>query len=471
MFGAVVEKEIREIIGSCKFAYIFGGCALLILLSFYMGANDYKLNRDRYEAARAQNLERFAGVSSWFHVQGNAIYLPPQPLSSLVAGISNDIGRSVSINRRGEPAAKDSRFNEDPIFAIFRPLDIEFIFQIVLSLFAILLGYDAVSGEKERGTLRLSFANAVPRATYILGKLIGLFVALSVPVMIAVAVGSLLLPLLGVPMGVSEWARLGLINIAGLVYFGSFLSLSVFISTLTRRSSTSFLFLLVTWIALVMVIPRASVLLAGRAVDVLSADEIAAEKATLESQLAAEYVKEITTFSVTGTDNAENAVNEFLLFSDNLADEHEAKVLELSAHLNERRFNQQQEQQALAFSFARISPAASLSLAVSALAGTSISLERHYHDQAAAYQSTYREFIDNKIGLGTGGSKDIVGSFVKSHRQLDSVDPNELPQFLYEPTSLSESLGATAMDMGLLVLFNLLFFSGAFVAFLGYDVR
>ena len=39
-----------------------------------------------------------------------------------------------------------------------------------------------------------------------------------------------------------------------------------FVSSLTRRSSTSFLFLLVIWILAVLVIPRSAVLLAGRAV-------------------------------------------------------------------------------------------------------------------------------------------------------------------------------------------------------------
>ena len=54
-------------------------------------------------------------------------------------------------------------------------LDLEFIVLIVLSLFAILFTYDAISGEKERGTLRLSFAGPVARHTYMTGKLLGSF--------------------------------------------------------------------------------------------------------------------------------------------------------------------------------------------------------------------------------------------------------------------------------------------------------
>ncbi|MEE8583230.1 MAG: ABC transporter permease subunit [Acidobacteriota bacterium] len=66
--------------------------------------------------------------------------------------------------------------------------------QIVLSLFAILFAYNAVSGEKEQGTLRLSFSNAVPRDSYILGKAAGSFLALAIPLLILILLGCLLLP-------------------------------------------------------------------------------------------------------------------------------------------------------------------------------------------------------------------------------------------------------------------------------------
>ena len=41
------------------------------------------------------------------------------------------------------------------MLAMFRFIDLEFTFQVVLSLFAILFSYDAVCGERERGTLEI----------------------------------------------------------------------------------------------------------------------------------------------------------------------------------------------------------------------------------------------------------------------------------------------------------------------------
>ena len=277
MLKLLITKELRDIVGSTKFAVTFGVMSVLILLAFYVGGRNYEVSRLEYEAAVSENLKQMEGLTDWQRVD-NRIFLEPQPLASLVSGISNDVGRTVDVNGWWEVSAEDSRFGADPIYAVFRFIDLEFIFTIVLSLFAILFAYDAVNGEKERGTLRLAFANSVPRDKYILGKLTGSFVALAVPLLIPILIGSLLLPLLGVPLDGGMWARLGMVILSGLLYLGVFLTLSIFVSSLTEHSSSSFLLLLVIWIFAVLVIPRTAVLLSGRAVEVPSMDSVNYEK-------------------------------------------------------------------------------------------------------------------------------------------------------------------------------------------------
>ena len=198
MLKLLIEKELREIISSTKFAVTFGVCAVLILLAFYTGARNYQVSLAQYQAAKTENLRQLEGLTDWIMVRNHRIFLPPEPLAALVTGISNDIGRSTTVRGRGELASQDSRFNDEPIFAVFRFLDLDFIFQIVLSLFAILFAYDAINGEKERGTLRLTFANGIPRAQYLIGKMTGSFLALAIPVLLPILLGCLLLPLMGV---------------------------------------------------------------------------------------------------------------------------------------------------------------------------------------------------------------------------------------------------------------------------------
>ena len=217
MLSALIKKEIRDLTGSTKFVYTFAVSALLIVMAFYSGAINYRQDVERWQAAKAENLRRLDGVTDWLRVEENRLFLPPQPLASLVSGISNDIGRTATVAPRGEISAEDSRYNEEPIFAVFRFLDLGFVFQVVLSLFAILLGYDAISGEKERGTLRLCMANAISRPTFLLGKFIGSYLLLAVSLLIPMLLGCLLLPLLGVHLSSNEWLRLAVIIVCGML--------------------------------------------------------------------------------------------------------------------------------------------------------------------------------------------------------------------------------------------------------------
>lgn len=473
----IIEKELREIIGSAKFAVTFGACSLLIILSFYVGAGNYRTLVRQHEAAKQENLRQMEGLTDWFSVQQHRIFLPPQPLATLVTGVSNDIGRTVEVRGRGELTADDSRFNEDPIFAVFRFLDLDFIFQIVLSLFAILFAYDAICGEKERGTLKLSFSNAVPKEQYILGKLFGSYLALGVPLLVPILVGCVLLLLLGVPMSGDEWMRLGVIVVAGLLYFGVFLTISVFVSSLTRRSSSAFLMLLVIWILAVLIIPRSAVLVAGRTVDVPSVDELASQKNRFNAQLWSEDRKAMADFKPSppqensGPGDMEKTLAEFNQLMQRIADEREKKMQEFSGRLNEERENRQRVQGRVALGLARVSPSATFSLAVSSLAGTSLALEHYYKDAAAAYQQSYAAFMKEKTGMLTGGRVMMFRSVVEEGKKPEPINPNDLPAFVFPPMSLAAVIGDSMLDLGLLALFTIVFFFGSYLAFLRYDVR
>lgn len=471
MIKLIIEKELRETIGSTRFAVTFGVCSVLILLSFYVGAKNYQMGVSQYEAAKRENLRRMEGLTDWFSVQEYRVFLPPQPLAALVTGVSNDIGRTTEVRGRGELVAEDSRFNDDPVFAVFRFLDLDFIFQIVLSLFAILFAYDAISGEKERGTLRLTFANAVPKDKYILGKLIGSFTALALPLIVPMLIGCLFLPLLGVPMKPDEWARLALIIFCGLLYFGAFLMIAMFVSSRTQRTSSSFVLLLVIWIFAVLIVPRTSVLLAGRAVEVPSVDEIASQKNRYSSQLWEEDRKKMATYKPVAGADPNTVMQDFNKFMQTIADERDKKMDEFSGRLNEGRANRQRVQERFAFGLARISPAATFSLAVTNLAGTTLSLKDHFQQQATAYQAEYAKFMKAKTGMVTGGRMMVFRSETDNGQKPKPIDANEMPSFSYEPVPMGTVLGAGLPDMGLLAFFNLIFFIAAYAGFSRYDVR
>lgn len=471
MIKILIEKELREIIISTKFAITFGVCAVLILLAFISGASSYKTSRVQHEAALAENLRQMEGITSWQSVRGYRIFLPPQPLASLVTGVSNDIGRSVEMSGRSGLSAQNSRFNDEPVYAVFRFLDLDFIFQIVLSLFAILFAYNAINGEKEQGTLRLSFVNALPRSHYIIGKVVGSFIAIGIPVLIPILLGCLMLPLLGVSLTGDEWLRLFLIITAGLLYFGAFLMLSIFVSALTSRSSSSFLILLVLWIFFVLIIPRSSILLAGRAVEVPSVDDISSRKARLSRQLFSEDAEAMSNFKPGKGGKMEKILEDFQKMMKENAEKRERKMRELNGKLQEERMNRLAHQERVATSFARISPTSSFSLAAINLAGTSTELKQHFLEEATAYQKSYVNFVQEKTGMNLSGGIIISIKSTDSEEEEKPIDIHELPQFRYSGLPLDRIIRNAILDLGVLGFFNVLFFAGAFVAFQRYDLR
>ena len=108
MLGILIEKELRERIRSRAFAVTFGVCAVLIVLTFYIGARHYQVSLERWHAAQSENLRKMEGLTDWLRVEHH-IYLPPDPLSALVTGITNDVGRTIEMYGRGELTAEGSR--------------------------------------------------------------------------------------------------------------------------------------------------------------------------------------------------------------------------------------------------------------------------------------------------------------------------------------------------------------------------
>jgi ABC-type transport system involved in multi-copper enzyme maturation permease subunit len=469
MLALIIQKELRDITGDTKFVLSFFICSILIILAFYAGSKSYQANVARYEASKRENIRQMEGYIDWKEVQKTRILLPPQPLAALVTGVSNDIGQTAELSGRGAITPSDSRYGDDPIYAVFRFLDLEFIFGIVLSLFAVLFAYDSISGEKERGTLQLTFSSGVTRATYLLAKIIGSFTALVIPLIVPFLIGMLVFTWSGTHLSGDEWLRLILIILTGFLFFAVFIALSVFISTLTHRSSYSFLVLLIVWVLAVMVIPRVSALVMGQVVDVPTTEYLESLKGRYNGQLWNENRGKISNFKSSNTQRPDLMLGEFEKFMDGLANDKDQKLREYSAKLDEDHDNKVNRQTALSLGLARLSPAASFSLAVSTLAGTSLSLKEIFQRQAEGYQQSFAKFMVAKTGVNSGGFRMRIVS--GNEAKPKPINPYELPAFEFRPPLLSEQIASVVPEWGILLLGMLILFAGSFISFLRYDVR
>ncbi|KAB2837739.1 MAG: ABC transporter permease subunit, partial [Melioribacteraceae bacterium] len=273
MFRILVQKELKTIIQSPKFVTTFLTCSILILLSVYVGIQDYNYSLNKYIAAQNLVKNEMETASAWSELE-NKIYRKPNPLQIFSAGINNDLGRFSLVARFKDVKLESSSYSEDPIFAFFRYLDFTFIVTIVLSLFAILFTYDSVNGEKESGTLKLVFSNSIPRSKFLGAKFLGSWLGLIIPVSIPVLISILFLLLFNISLTSPQWLTLILYIITSFGYFTFFIALGIMFSSFTKTSSSSFLISLVAWISFVFIILRIGTMLAGQFVDIPSIAEI-----------------------------------------------------------------------------------------------------------------------------------------------------------------------------------------------------
>ncbi|MEM8931587.1 MAG: ABC transporter permease subunit [Acidobacteriota bacterium] len=486
MFRVIVEKELRELFQSPRFVVTYGIVAVLILLSFWLAAGQHLQNVAEVEAARSEATRQLQGQTDWARVEPR-VHRPPSPLESLVAGIGHDVGRSVEIAPGAPVRPSTSLYGERPLLALWRVLDLDFVFRVVLSLFAILFTFDAISGEKERGTLRLALSNAVPRDTFILAKMVGAFFGLVVPLLVPILGGCLLLLARGVVMEASDWLRLASIVGVGCLYLTAFLGLSLLVSARTHRASTSFLVLLVLWIGVVLVVPSSAVLAAGRAVDVPSVDADLFQRSRLASQLFAEDREALSTklnssegtirFEIDSEDGEDPAdaiariqadINGFL---QERADQRRQRMDALDRRLAEQRGHLEARRQDLALGLARLSPAAVFSLAAMDLAGTSLDLPRHFARQAVVYRDDFERFVREQTGRAGGGIRILIQADGDDSSAPPPLDPADLPVFRYTPLGPGHAIEAASFEIGLLAAFAALCFAGAHVSFLRYDPR
>jgi ABC-type transport system involved in multi-copper enzyme maturation permease subunit len=468
MLRDIIKKEILDNITSPKFVFTFLLCTVLILLSVYTGVANYGADKKEYTAAVALNKKNLENQPNYSSLAGIGIKInkPPQVLGTVVSGIEEDVGRVASVNIAMDPSLVESKYGSNPVFAVFGALDLMFIVKIVLSLFAILFTYDTIVGEKEKGTLKLALSNDVPRDRLILGKAIGGYISLLMPLLIPLVLSLIILvvaPNLALSGG--DWTRLVLIFVMFFLYLSVFFSLGLFISARTSRSSTSFLVLLFLWVVFVMVIPKVAVITAGQIRPIPSVHEITAKKDAFLQQIqiegqktAREQIAKI--FAEAGKDQklAQERMQKYI---QDLQQELTSKIDENNAALERDYQLKKRAQQTLAVNLSRISPASALTFGSMTLARTGVDEYERFLASVRAYKPIYTKWVNSKMGQSL--------NFQTGEQTKIKID--DMPQHSIQPEGLGKSLARTLPDYALMLVMIIIFFVGAYVSFLRYDVR
>ena len=258
MLTTLIRRELLNNLMTFRFAAAVFIMLLLVVANTVVLIKDYDRRLASYNVAVKSNQEQLLGrrtysISSWDVVR------PPNLLSIFNVGLDKRLSNEIFVFYGFVPTWWDGQVHgsTNPLLNLFSSIDIVFIFEVVLSLMSLIFAYDALAGERERGTLRLVLTHPVSRAKILLAKYISAMICLLVPLLISLLLVVILLTTSTiVSLKVDDFLRIGGIVLSSIAYLSVFYLIGMLISAVTRRTGTALMLAMFVWGFWVLVYPN-----------------------------------------------------------------------------------------------------------------------------------------------------------------------------------------------------------------------
>ena len=258
MLRNLIRQELLSHLMSARFFAAVVITLLLVVANAVVLLEDYERRLARYSQQENTHRQK-AQEAKTYSTLKLSVERPPNPLSLFSAGLDKRLGSTFEIYHGSVPLISDgsARSLDNAFLNLFSKIDLVLIFQVVLSLMALLFAYDAIAGDWENGTLRLVISHPVRRGTILLAKYIGAMVCLLLPVLMSLLMVLILLSTVGsIQLDGEDFLRIGGIVLTTTIYLSAFYLIGLLISTATRRTPTSLMLCMFLWVALVLVYPN-----------------------------------------------------------------------------------------------------------------------------------------------------------------------------------------------------------------------
>jgi ABC-type transport system involved in multi-copper enzyme maturation permease subunit len=257
LIGTIVKREFLDNLLSFKFIACVLVAIILATVSAIFLTGDYQARLKDYRAGVTLNEENLKHVPVYSYLNLK-VFKKPNPLSIFVSGIERETGNYADMTHRDIPASLRGGLIKNEFSNMFSFFDLSSVVVILFTLLALLLSYNAITGEKEEGMLSLALANAVPRYKILLGKYLGILISLAFPLTLLFLAGILIVFLSGdVEVNASFFSSMGLLSVLTLLYLSSIVLIGLFVSARARKSFTSLLLLLSFYLLTVFLVPLA----------------------------------------------------------------------------------------------------------------------------------------------------------------------------------------------------------------------
>lgn len=243
----VMAKSIRVYLKDYRFLFALVGVFVLMSASGWLFAEDHAYQLERFNKLRAlseesRNLER--------------VYVPQNPSRlGFLARETRDQFLDYAVVRPYLTDVPSPEVSERPLVRSSQTLDWYWIVVYFHGFMAMALVYDAVSGEKESGTLKMSFSKPLTRTAYLVARFLGAYVATLLPFTLGVAAHHLVLSAYGFHLQGEEYftSFIAVLVVADFLAFQTLLGLVVSVSC--RRAASSLALASCAWLVLAFLLP------------------------------------------------------------------------------------------------------------------------------------------------------------------------------------------------------------------------
>ncbi|MFC1604952.1 ABC transporter permease [Planctomycetota bacterium] len=487
MLKAIIAREFLNNILNLRFMVGLVLCVIITVVCIIILSHDYQQEMEDYNT-RVNLQDEF--LSNYAH-RDRLFWMiprqkPPERFRPLIIGISGD--------------ENVESFDDNPLPILFPPFDFLFIVSIIMSLLAILFSYDAITSERQSGTLRLVISNSISRTKILLGKLVGGTASLLIPFILSLLVGGLYISINpSIQWDGSAWTEFGLLTAASITFITLFYLLGLMISTFSRYPATSILNCLFLWVLLILVIPNVCPYISAQLYRIPSIKETERKGLEIE-RLSLRVRRECLTASKKklksyygglwsefesmefgglledfGSEYGEAALQraaadpEFKAMMAALSDElGKANKEFFSIRRKEDKLWEDLDTKAavqtkIAKNLTCISPYANFVYVARDLTGTGLRSMEYYDQVKGEYGGQFWSYVGRKVqDAQKNDPKFSWSSF---------LDLSERPRFVFKEEPLQDKLIEVLPYWGILVLFNVVFFAAAFAGFMRYDVR
>lgn len=485
MIWKIAKKEFLLNLMTFKFAVGMILCVVLMAVFMPVLVNDYQRQLKDYNTNVAANEAELRKV----HVYKNitpTIYRPPNVLSVFSEGIDKHLKSSEKI-RLGSISNERRLVNNEStnLLSILPVLDISLIFKIIVSVLALLMVYDVISGETEQGTLKLILSGTISRPKVLLGKLIAGLLTLAVPITIMFIVVLLILQFSSmVSLSGLDWIRIFLMYIVTLIFISVIFNFGLFISCLSKKSAISLILGLFLWLIFVALIPNASAYLASQLRPVESQEQFQGKiKAVIEERSS--KINELTK-NIKGGGSQSDAPGafgqvyikscnkSFMVYNQRrypITEPVKIKYTSKIFEIKQKYHNRLVKQKLFAENISRSSPMIIYENIMSVLACTDLENFENYTSKVQGYRKLVANYIASKTDNFHSPSYFTESCEEVQFKADTPLNLGDFPTFSYQPVGIAKSFHEIIPDLMSLILMNAFFFMLSFVVFLKYDVR